>query len=165
MNYQSSMPPQAVSVARGALPISDAMHGLGAMDPPNQGMFNSDDSGTLSKAGVNGQLSEQMNQAQQFLIRNMQTGAPQEIAGATGDIRAMVTESSQPTYKAQMLMNEHAANQLEMMGGGSALMELNAKLQSPEKEQLVNDIATQQAMAMGQAPELGAMAAQNMQYG
>ena len=165
MNYQSSMPPQAVSVARGALPISDAMHGLGAMNPPNAGMMNANDNGAYSKVSMNGQPEEQLAEAQQFLMRNLQTGAPQEIAGATGDIRAMVTESSQPTYKAQMLMNAHAANQLEMMGGGSALMELNAKLQSPEKEQLVNDIATQQAMAMGQAPELGAMAAQNQQYG
>ena len=159
------MPPQAVSVARGALPISDAMHGLGAMNPPNAGMMNANDNGAYSKVSMNGQPDEQMAEAQQFLMRNLQTGAPQEIAGATGDIRAMVTESSQPTYKAQMLMNEHAANQLEQMGGGSALMELNAKLQSPEKEQLVNDIVTQQAMASGQAPELGAMAAQNMQYG
>ena len=165
MNHLSSMPPQAVSVARGALPISDAMHGLGAMNPPNAGMMNANDNGAYSKVSMNGQPDEQMAEAQQFLMRNLQTGAPQEIAGATGDIRAMVTESSQPTYKAQMLMNEHAANQLEQMGGGSALMELNAKLQSPEKEQLVNDIVTQQAMASGQAPELGAMAAQNMQYG
>ena len=165
MNYQSSMPPQAVSVARGALPISDAMHGLGAMNPPNAGMMNANDNGAYSKVSMNGQPDEQLAEAQQFLMRNLQTSAPQEIAGATGDIRAMVTESSQPTYQAQMLMNAHAANRLEMMGGGSALMELNAKLQSPEKEQLVNDIATQQAMAMGQAPELGAMAAQSQQYG
>ena len=165
MNYQSSMPPQAVSVARGALPISDAMHGLGAMNPPNAGMMNANDNGAYSKVAINGQPDEQLAEAQQFLMRNMQTGAPQEIAGATGDIRAAVTESSQPTYKAQMLMNEYAANELEKRGGGSALMELNSRLQSPEKEQLVNDIATQQAMASGQAPELGAMAAQNQQYG
>ena len=165
MNYQSSMPPQAVSVARGALPVSDAMQGLGAMNPPNAGMMNANDNGAYSKVSMNGQPDEQLAEAQQFLIRNMQTGAPQQIAGATGNIRAAVTESSQPTYKAQTLMNEYAANQLEQMGGGSALMELNARLQSPEREQLVNDVATQQAMAMGQAPELGAMAAQNQQYG
>ena len=135
------------------------------MNPPNAGMMNANDSGGYSKVLMNGQPDEQMAQAQQFLMRNMQTGAPQEIAGATGDIRAMVTEGSQPTYKAQMLMNEYAANELEKRGGGSALMELNSMLQSPEKEQLVNDIATQQAMASGQAPELGAMAAQNQQYG
>ena len=165
MNYQSSMPPQAVSVARGALPISDAMHGLGAMNPPNAGMMNANDNGAYSKVSMNGQPDEQLAEAQQFLMRNLQTSAPQEIAGATGDIRAMVTESSQPTYIAQMLMNAHAANSLEMMGGGSALMELNAKLQSPEKEQLINHISTQQAMSAKMAPELGAMAAQNMQYG
>ena len=165
MNYQSSMPPQAVSVARGALPISDAMHGLGAMNPPNAGMMNANDNGAYSKVSMNGQPDEQMAEAQQFLMRNLQTGAPQEIAGATGDIRAMVTESSQPSYKAQMLMNEHAANQLEQMGGGSALMELNGVLQRPEKAQLINDIVTQQAMSEKMSPELGAMAAQNMQYG
>ena len=161
------MPPQAVSVARGALPISDAMHGLGAMNPPNAGMMNANDNGAYSKVSMNGQPDEQMAEAQQFLMRNLQTGAPQEIAGATGDIRAMVTESSQPSYKAQMLMNEHAANQLEQMGGGSALMELNGKFyRDLKKQQLINDIVTQQAMSRkDQSPELGAMAAQNMQYG
>ena len=160
------MPPQAMSVARGALPISDAMQGLGSMNPPNAGMMNANDNGAYSKVAMNGQPDEQLSQAQQFLIRNMQTGAPQEIAGATGNIRAMVTESSQPTYKAQMLMNAHAANELEKAGGGQALMQLNAALQSPEKEKLVNSIMTQQAMVASQmAPDLGAMAAQNQQYG
>ena len=165
MNYQSSMPPQAISVARGALPISDAMHGLGGMTPPNAGMMNANDNGGYSKVSMNGQPDEQMAQAQQFLIRNMQTGAPQEIAGATGDVRAMVTESSQPTFKAQTLMNAYAANELEKRGGGSALMELNAMLQSPEREQLINNVSTQQAMAANMSPELGAYAAQSQQYG
>lgn len=164
MNYQSSMPPQAISVARGALPISDAMHGLGGMTPPNAGMMNANDNGGYSKVSMNGQPDEQMAQAQQFLIRNMQTGAPQEIAGATGDIRAMVTESSQPTFKAQTLMNMHAADALERMGGGSALMELNGKLQSPERGQLIADVSTQQAMQNNMSPELGAYAAQSQQY-
>ena len=164
MNYQSSMPPQAVSVARGALPISDAMHGLGGMNPPNAGMMNANDNGAYSKVSMNGQPDEQLAQAQQFLIRNMQTGAPQEIAGATGDIRAMVTESSQPSFKAQTLMNEYAANELEKRGGGSALMELNGVLQGPGRMGLMNDISTQQAMQNNMSPELGAMAAQNQQY-
>ena len=60
MNYQSSMPPQAVSVARGALPISDAMHGLGAMNPPNAGMMNANDNGAYSKVSMNGQPDEQL---------------------------------------------------------------------------------------------------------
>ncbi len=165
MNYQSSMPQQAISVARGALPTSDAMHGLGAMTPPNAGMMNANDNGAYSKVSMNGQPDEQLSQAQQFLMRNMQTGAPQEIAGATGDIRAMVTEGSQPTFKAQMLMNMHAADALEQMGGGSALMALNDKLQSPERAQIETDLVTQQAMSAKMSPELGAMAAQNMQYG
>ncbi len=165
MNYQSSMPPQAISVARGALPISDAMHGLGAMTPPNAGMMNANDNGGYSKVSMNGQPDEQLAQAQQFLIRNMQTGAPQEIAGATGDIRAMVTEGSQPTFKSQMLMNMHAADALEQMGGGSALMALNDKLQSPERDQLINHVSTQQAMQNSMSPELGEYAEQSQQYG
>jgi len=163
--YQSQMPPQAISVARGALPISDMMRGQGAMDPPNQGMFNSDDSGTLSKVSLNGQPGEQAIQAQQFLISNMQTGSPQQIAGATGDIRAAMVANEQPTYKAQMMLNDFAANELEKRGGGSALMELNAALQSPERAQLETDLLTQQAMSANMSPEMGAMAAQNMQYG
>jgi len=62
MNYQSSMPPQAISVARGALPISDAMHGLGGMTPPNAGMMNANDNGGYSKVSMNGQPDEQMAQ-------------------------------------------------------------------------------------------------------
>ena len=158
------MPPQAISVARGALPISDAMHGLGAMTPPNAGMMNANDNGGYSKVSMNGQPDEHLAQAQQFLMRNMQTAGPQEIAGATGDMRAMVTESSQPTYQAQMLMNEHAVNALEEMGGGRALLALNDRLQSPERDQFISQVATEQAMVNKMSPELGAYAAQSQQY-
>ena len=58
-----------------------------------------------------------------------------------------------------------AANELEKRGGGSALMELNGVLQSPEKAKLETDLLTQQAMSAKMSPEMGAMAAQNMQYG
>ena len=165
MNYQSSMPQQAISVARGALPTSDVMHGLGAMDPPNAGMMNANDSGVLSKVAMNGQPAEQVFLAAQMEKRNLQTGAPQAIAGATGDIRAMVTEQSQPTYQAQMLMNEYATNQLEMRGGGQALMALQAELEGPGREKFISNVATTQAMEMGQSPELGELAAQSQQYG
>jgi len=164
MNYQSSMPPQAISVARGALPTSDLMHGLGGMNPPNAGMMNANDSGALSKVAMNGQGAEQLFLASQMAKRNLQTGAPQEIVGATGDIRAMVTEGSQPSFQAQMLMNEHAANQLEMRGGGQALMALQAELEGPGREKLISAIATEEAMQMGQAPELGELMAQSQQY-
>ena len=63
--FNTPIPPKAISVARETLPMSDAMHGLQGMTPPNAGMYNSDDGGAMSKPYINAQPSE--NQALIFV--------------------------------------------------------------------------------------------------
>ena len=67
-------------------------------------------------------------------------------------------------FKAQQLMNTYAVNELEKRGGGQHLMAMAAIMQSPAKEQMINDVATTRAMFSGMAPELGEYAAQTQQY-
>ena len=159
------IPSRAIPVARESLAQSDAMYGLQGMTAPNTGMYNSDDGGAMSKPYVNAQPSENAFLAAQNMQQNMETAAPQAAAGAVGGVRKMATEQSTAQYRAQEMLNERMSQQLEAAGGGQALMQFNAMMQSPEREKFMNDIATSRAMFSGQAPELGAEAAQSMQYG
>ena len=158
------IPPKAIPVARETLPISDAMHGLGAMNPPNAGMYNSDDGGAMSKPYINAQPTENQALAMQNLTQNAQSAAPQAAAGAMGGVRKGITEQSTAQYRAQEMLNDKMAEQLDAAGLGGNLMKINAIMQSPEREAFVNDIATSKAMFSGEAPELGAYMAQGQQY-
>ena len=158
------VPPKAIPVARESLAMSDAAYGLQGMTPPNTGMYNSDDGGAMSKPYINAQPSENAFLAQQNMSQNAQTAAPQAAAGAVGAVRKGITEQSTAQYRAQELLNEKMAAQLDAAGLGQGLMQMNAIMQSPDRERMINDIATSRAMFSGQAPELGAMEAQNMQY-
>ena len=158
------IPQQAISVARSALPQSDAMLGLQAMTPPNAGMFNSDDGGAMSKPYINAQPSENQALGMQSVNQNAMTQAPQLIAGATDGIRRQATEKEQQNYRAQKFMIDKADQVIEEMGGGQGLMKVNAMIQSPEREAFINNVATGRAMYAQEAPELGAYAAQQQQY-
>ena len=61
-------------------------------------------------------------------------------------------------------MNEKIAQTLDASGNGGALMQFNALMQSPEREAMINSIATSRAMYSSQAPELGAYQASTEQY-
>ena len=158
------IPQKAISVAREALPISDAMHGLQGMTQPNAGMTNAQDGGAMSKPYINAQPTENAALAMQNMSQNGQTAGPQAAAGAVGAVRKGVTEASTQEYRAQEFMNEKMAAQLDASGLGGNLMKINAIMQSPDREAFVNDIATSKAMFMGQAPELGSYAAETQQY-
>ena len=158
------IPAKAIPVARESLGVSDAMNGQPDMTQPNAGMFNSDDGGAFSKVTANQQPTENMFLALQNETQNMITGASQAAAAAAGNVRKGVTEAQQAPYRAQALMNETAAKVLEERGGGAALMQMNAIMQSPDRQAFVNDIATSRAMFSGEAPELGAYMAQANQY-
>ena len=158
--YNTPIPANAIPVARESLAISDAAHGLQGMTPPNTGMYNSDDGGAMSKPYVNAQPTENQFLAMQEIDQNGQTAAPQAAAGAMGGVRKMATEQSTAQFRAQSFANEKMADVLEQAGGGQALMQFNAMMQSPDREAVVNDIATTRAMFSGQAPELGAYRAQ-----
>ena len=163
--FNTPIPPKAIPVARESLAISDAMHGLQGMTPPNTGMYNSDDGGSFSKPYINAQPAENAFLSAQNQMQNVQTAAPQAAAGAMGAVRKGVTEQSTGQYRAQSFANEQMANVLDEMGAGQNLMKMNAIMGSePERARFINDIETQQAMASSEAPDLGAERAQQGYY-
>ena len=160
----TGIPSQAISTARGTLAQSDAMRGLSAMTPPNTGMYNSDDGGAMSKPYINAQPTENQALAMQELQQNGMTSAPQQVSAARGAITKQMTEQETAANRAQLGLATEMANLLEARGSGNKLMELNGMMQSNERERYINSIATSQAMANAQAPELGAYVAQTQQY-
>ena len=162
--YDSRIPEAAIPVSRETLPKSDAARGLSAMTPANVGMTNQDDSGAFSKPYINQQPSEQAQLAMNQASQNQMTAGPQAGAAARGMVIANETAKSNAQGRAQALMNERLAGIMDAQGNGGALMQLNALMQSPEREALVNTLATNEAMYREQAPELGAYRASTMQY-
>ena len=164
--YDTRIPQSAVPVARETLALSDAARGLQGMTAPNTGMTNMDTGRAYANASAStfGQMEEQAALANQEITQNLQTAASQQNVGARGQVIAQSTEMDNATAKAQTMLNENIAIQLDKAGGGGALMELNALVQSPEREQFMNSIATSRAMYNQQAPELGAYEASTQQY-
>ena len=158
------IPPKAMPAARMSLPQSDAAHGLQAMTPPNAGMYNSDDGGAFSKPYINAQPTENQFLAMQDTIQNAQTSIPQQVAAARGAVSKDITEGATMDYRGQQFLNEKIATQMDAMGLGGNMMKLNAMVQNVGEEKLRNQVLTQQAMAMNEAPELGAYVAQMNQY-
>ena len=164
--YETRIPQAAVPVARETLALSDAARGLQGMTAPNTGMTNMDTGRAYSSpAGRTfGQMEEQMALANQEVTQNMQTAASQQNVAARGAVIAQSTEMDNQQAKAQSMMNERIANILDASGNGGALMQLNSLVQSPEREQFMQSIATTRAMYNQQAPELGAYEASTQQY-
>ena len=146
--------------------MSDAARGLSAMTPPNTGMTNMDTGTAYSNAsgGNFGQMEEQMAYAKQGMMQNMQTGASQAAAGARGEVIKAQTQMDDAQYKAQQGLTQKMESIIEATGSGAALMQLNALVQSPEREAFMESVASSRAMFNAQAPELGAYRASTMQY-
>ncbi len=151
--YDTRIPQSAIPVARETLALSDAARGLQGMTPPNTGMTNMDTGRAYANADGTtfGQVEEQMALANQELTQNMQTAASQQNVAARGAVIAQTTELNDADAKAQAMMNNRLVNILDLTGNGGALMQLNALVQSPEREQFINSIATTRAMGGGQA--------------
>ena len=150
-----SIPQAAIPVARQALPISDAQHGLMGMTPPNPGMNNADDMGAMSKPYLNGQPQFAQQLAQQEMNQNFNTQAPQAAAAARGQAIAGIADQSQKDFDTQNWFNEKLAIQLDDEGGGQHLQKVNDVVQAGGKERLMNDLAVSKAMFAGENPELG----------
>ena len=166
MMYDTRLPQSAVPVARETLALSDAARGLQGMTPPNVGMTNQDTMSAYSKPGMiaAGQMEEQMALATQQMQQDMMTAAPQAAAAAKGMVIAQGAEMDEAQYKAQQMLFDRVANTIDATTGGGALMQYNAMMQNVGEEKVRNNVMTQIAMRDGQAPELGAEAAQSMQY-
>ena len=159
-----SFPQAAIPVAREALPISDMQRGLGGMNQPNVGLNNADDGGAMSKPYANQQPQLAQQLAVQQMSQNRTTAAPQYAADAMGQVRAAAADKSTADYRAQEFLTTKLDQELERSGNDKALMTLAAVTQSPEKQKFLTSIAESKAQFAGQAPELGAYAAETQQY-
>ena len=138
-----------------------------AMMDPNpgmQGMTNAMDSGADSKVVMNNQQQRAQQLLAQKLRADVQTAAPQAAADAMRMQEKEFTEDAGAEAKVMTLKNEYMAQTLDQLGGGKYLMELNAKMQSPERAQLLNDVEVTRAMFSEESPDLGASDAQAGQY-
>jgi len=149
----SAMPPEAMPVSRGNLGYSSLEKGLGGMIPPNEGMRNMDDGGMASKPYVNSQDQRQNLLAVQNMQQNGISAAQQ--ANANGGRQAELGMLNTPEEVAKQQLSVYKAVELEKRGGGHRLMEFNAVMQSPERENLINSVAVTRAMSEAKAPELG----------
>lgn len=149
--------------ARQALPLSNLSRGNAGMNPQNVGMNNSDDLGALSKPGANAQPQMAQQLAMQNMRANKETSLPQQYSKMRGQMTAMNADQNTAEYRAQDLLMDTEAALLEK-GGNSALMELAAINQSPDKAQFLENMAVNSAMFNGESPELGSYRASTAQY-
>ena len=149
----SALPPEAMPVSRGNLGYSSAEKGLGGMIPPNEGMTNSMDGGLGAQPNTPLQNERQQNLAIQNMQQNGISAAQQ--ANANGSRQAELGMMNTPEEIAKQQLTVAKAVELEKRGGGHRLMEFNALMQSPERENLINSVAVSRAMGQKKAPELG----------
>ena len=150
--------------SRNTLAMSDKARGIPGMDSPVPNIPNAFDSGAASKPYVNSQPYDNQVLAQQNIIANTTSAAPQAAANAERQVERQVDQQSDAEYKAQEFAAERMSEALYANEGGSALMRLNSVMQSPDKAKFMNDIAVGKAMAAGMNPDLGGEVAQANQY-
>jgi len=153
------------SVAQEALGMSSMQRGLGGMTSPVRPGPNAYDQGGASKPSVNTQPFNNQRLAEQNQLQNIGSAAPQAAANAQGQVRSQVAQSSDAETKAQLFAAERMSEALYANQSGSAMMQLNAVMQSPERGKFLNDIAVGKAMSAGMSPDLGQEVAQKNMYG
>jgi len=139
-------------VARGQGPMTRELvpSGPQAMYDPN------------SSPAVNRQPQAEMQYAGQQVQQNMETKGIGDTAAMLGQIRkSEAAQSNAQDFMQRRLAEANAAN-LEATGSSSRLMELNAKLNGPERADFLNKIALGKAQTVGVSPELGNEAAIDM---
>ena len=152
-------------VAQEMLQMSSAKRGLQAMNSPTPPGPNRYDGGGASKVEVNTQPYNNERFAEQNIMQNTISAAPQAASGAVGQVRSQVAAQTDAQNKAQQFASTRMSEALYANQSGSALMRLNAVMQGPDKAKFMNDIAVSKAMAQGLNPDLGQEVAQARQYG
>ena len=100
----------------------------------------------------------------QNMGQNIMSAGTQANIAAVRSVQGAQTQVSNQEIAAQQFARERVAEALYANDAGSALMQLNAISQSPEKARLMNDLAVSKAMAVGSNPDLGAVSAQSSMY-
>ena len=144
--------------------MSSMQRGLGGMTSPVRPGPNAYDQGGASKPSVNTQPYNNQRLAEQNQLQNIGSAAPQAAANAMGQARSGAASQSDSEAKAQLFAAERMSEALYANQSGSALMKMNAIMQSPEANKFKYDIANGKAMAMGMSPDLGGEVATKNQY-
>jgi len=152
------------SIAQETLGMSSMQRGLGGMTSPVRPGPNAYDQGGASKPSVNTQPFNNQRLAEQNQLQNIGSAAPQAATNAMGQQRSMVAQQADAETKAQLFASERMSEALYANQSGTALMKINAVMQSPEKAKFINGIATGKAMAAGMSPDLGGEVATKNQY-
>ena len=126
---------------------------------------NAYDQGGASKPSVNTQPYNNQRLAEQNTLQNITSAAPQAGANAMGQARSQTAAQSDQEAKAQLFAAERMSEALYANQSGTALMKMNAVMQSPEKAKFLNGVATGKAMSAGMSPDLGGEVATARQYG
>ena len=145
--------------------MSDKARGIPGMDSQVPNIPNAFDSGAASKPYVNSQPYDNQVLAQQNIIANTSSAAPQAAANAEREVGLEVDRQGDAEYKAQAFAAERMSEALYANEGGSALMRLNSVMQSPDKAKFLNDIAVGKAQSEGLSADLGQEVAQKNMYG
>ena len=151
------------SVAQETLGMSSMQRGLGGMTSPVRPGPNAYD-GVSNAAAQNVQSYSNQRLAEQNQLQNIGSAAPQAAANAMGRARSGAAAQSDAETKAQRFVTERMSEALYANQSGSALMKMNAIMQSPEAAKFKHDIANGKAMAMGMSPDLGGEVATKHQY-
>ena len=125
---------------------------------------NAYDLGGASKPSVNTQPYNNQRLAEQNQLQNIGSAAPQAGANAMGQVRSQVAQQSDADFKAQLFAAERMSEALYANQSGTALMHLNAVMQSPEKFKFMHGIATGKAVTNGMDSALGGEVATKIQY-
>ena len=144
--------------------MSSMQRGLGGMTSPVRPGPNAYDQGGASKPSVNTQPYNNQRLAEQNQLQNIGSAAPQAAANAMGQARSGAASQSDSEAKAQLFAAERMSEALYANQSGSALMKMNAIMQSPESAKFKHDIANGRAMSMGMSPDLGGEVATKNQY-
>ena len=125
---------------------------------------NAYDQGGASKPSVNTQPYNNQRLAEQNQLQNIGSAAPQAASNAMGQVRSQTAAQSDQEAKAQLFAAERMSEALYANQSGTALMQMNAVMQSPEKAKFMNGIATGKAMSAGMSPDLGGEVVTKNQY-
>ena len=125
---------------------------------------NAYDLGGASKPSVNTQPYNNERLAEQNMLQNVGSAAPQAAANAMGQVRSETAAMSDQEAKAQLFAAQRMSEALYANQSGNALMTMNSIMQSPDKAKFMHHIATGKAMAAGMSPDLGGEVATKNQY-
>ena len=145
--------------------MSSMQRGLGGMASPVRPGPNAFDQGGASKPSVNTQPFNNQRLAEQNQLQRISEAAPQAAANAQGQVRSQVAQQSDADFKAQQLAAQYKAEALFANDSGTAMMRLNAAMQSPEKAKFLHGVAVGKATSAGMNSALGEEVAQKNMYG